>query len=231
VVFCSTACSTNGSSYIALANNTNLDPSTQPAVWNLVAQAGATGATGAAGSAGSQGLIGPQGPVGPASVVPGPTGPTGPTGPAGTGIGPNSFSVTTSFSNPGNESTGTNYFFNPANSYPDSNGSIGISSHTSISAATGGANFITVPAACKVVSLGLGVNNYATAVNTVTTIRLYVNGTATTMTTNVTTNGNRAASTDTTHTQNLVAGDYISVAWQDTSNLGFNNTTIQVNCQ
>jgi hypothetical protein len=51
------------------------------------------------------------------------------------------------------------------------------------------------------------------------------------MTTSVTTNGTTAASADTTHTQNLAAGDYISVAWQDTSNAGNNNTTIQVICQ
>ncbi len=90
---------------------------------------------------------------------------------------------------------------------------------------------MTVPAACTVVSLGLGVNNFATPTNTVTTIRLYVNSAATTMTTSVTTNGTSAASTDTTHTQSLAAGDNITVAWQDTSNAGFNNTTIQVNCQ
>jgi hypothetical protein len=90
---------------------------------------------------------------------------------------------------------------------------------------------MTVPAACKVVSLGLGVNNFATPTNTVTTIRLYVNGAPTTMTTNVTTNGTTAGSADTTHTQNLIAGDTISIAWQDTSNSGFNNTTMQVNCQ
>jgi hypothetical protein len=138
--------------------------------------------------------------------------------------------VTTSFTNPGNETNGTNYFFNPANSYPSTNGSIGTPGHTSISSLAG-ANFMTVPAACKVVSLGLGVNNFATATNTVTTIRLYVNGTATAMTTNVTTNGTTAASADTTHTQSLLAGDNISVAWQDTANAGFNSTTIQVNCQ
>ena len=59
VVFCA-ACSTNGSSYTALAANTDIDPPTNSAVWQLVAQAGSTG---------SQGPIGPTGPVGPAGGV------------------------------------------------------------------------------------------------------------------------------------------------------------------
>ena len=59
VVFCA-ACSTNGSSYTALAANTDIDPPTNGAVWQLVAQAGSTG---------SQGPIGPTGPVGPAGGV------------------------------------------------------------------------------------------------------------------------------------------------------------------
>jgi hypothetical protein len=201
---------------------------------------GPTGAAGPTGSTGAASVVpGPTGPAGPtgstgaASVVPGPTGPTGstgPAGPAGSGNGPNSFSVTISFINPGIEVAATNYYFNPANPYTSTNGGIVIASHASI-ASSSVANFIVVPAACKVVSLGLGVNNFATSTNTVTTIRLYVNGIATAITTSVTTNGNSAGSADTTHTQNLVAGDYISVAWQDTSNAGFNSTTIQVNCQ
>jgi hypothetical protein len=74
VVFCA-ACSTNGSSYIALATNTNTNPPTNlTTVWDLVAQAGAMGATGAAGTPGSTGAAGAAGA----------TGPAGPTGPAGT---------------------------------------------------------------------------------------------------------------------------------------------------
>jgi hypothetical protein len=87
VVFCA-ACSTNGSSYIAIATNTNQDPPTQTAVWNLVAQAGATGTTGingtnglsgATGAAGSAGAAGSPGATG----VAGATGTTGPQGPVG----------------------------------------------------------------------------------------------------------------------------------------------------
>jgi len=70
VVFCATACSTNGSSYISLADgNTGFDPPTSNVKWGLIAQAGAVGATG------------PQGPAGPT----GPTGATGPAGPTGGG--------------------------------------------------------------------------------------------------------------------------------------------------
>jgi hypothetical protein len=84
VVFCA-ACSTNGSSYIALATNTNIDPPTQPLTWSLVAQVGATGptgATGAIGPMGQQGPIGPTGNTGSAGAT-GAAGATGLTGPAG----------------------------------------------------------------------------------------------------------------------------------------------------
>ena len=76
VVFCA-ACSTDGSSYIALGTNTNTatDPPTHPLIWGLVAQAGAAGAAGATGPAGAAGPAGPTGA----------TGETGATGPAGTG--------------------------------------------------------------------------------------------------------------------------------------------------
>jgi hypothetical protein len=73
VVFCA-ACSSNGSSYVATAANTNQDPSTQTGVWQLIAQAGTNGATGATGVTGPSG-----GPIG----LTGPAGPEGPTGPAG----------------------------------------------------------------------------------------------------------------------------------------------------
>ena len=106
VVFCA-ACSTSGSSYVALATNTNQDPPTQTGVWQLIATAGATGpqgiqgtqgiqgpigvtgaqgnagAQGAAGATGATGAIGPVGPVGPIGDT-GPAGPAGATGATGT---------------------------------------------------------------------------------------------------------------------------------------------------
>jgi hypothetical protein len=96
VVFCA-ACSTSGSSYVALATNTNQDPPTQTGVWQLIASAGATGpqgiqgtqgiqgpigVTGAQGNAGAQGATGATGAIGPVGPV-GLIGDTGPAGPAG----------------------------------------------------------------------------------------------------------------------------------------------------
>ena len=80
VVFCSTTCSTNGSSYISLVNGANqgFDPPTSNVKWALIAKAGTNGTTGATGATGATGPMGPSGPTGPA-------GPTGPTGPAGSG--------------------------------------------------------------------------------------------------------------------------------------------------
>ncbi len=50
-VICSTTCSTNGSSYIAMKANTSVDPSTDVAGnWSLLAAQGAAGTAGAAGS-------------------------------------------------------------------------------------------------------------------------------------------------------------------------------------
>ena len=68
-----------GSSYIALAGNTNVAPtggSLSAQDWAVIAAAGATGATGPAGPIG---LIGPAGPTG----ATGPAGATGAAGPAG----------------------------------------------------------------------------------------------------------------------------------------------------
>jgi hypothetical protein len=96
VVFCA-ACSASGSSYAALATNTNQDPPTQTGVWQLIARAGAVGpqgiqgtqgiqgpigVTGAQGNAGAQGATGATGAIGPVGPV-GPIGDTGPAGPAG----------------------------------------------------------------------------------------------------------------------------------------------------
>jgi hypothetical protein len=52
------AVSENGSSYIALTNNLNVDPASNPTVWAVLA---AKGDVGAQGPQGAQGVIGPQG--------------------------------------------------------------------------------------------------------------------------------------------------------------------------
>jgi hypothetical protein len=78
-----------GSSYIALAANTVVDPAADVGAgggrWALIAAAGATGATGSTGAqgpAGPAGLVGAVGPIGPAGPA-GSQGLTGATGPAG----------------------------------------------------------------------------------------------------------------------------------------------------
>lgn len=86
VVFCATACSTNGSSYISLVNgNSGFDPPANNAQWALIAEGGAPGTPGATGATGATGPIGPGGPIGPIGIpgVPGTTGASGPQGPAG----------------------------------------------------------------------------------------------------------------------------------------------------
>jgi hypothetical protein len=85
VVFCA-ACSTNGSSFVATAANTNQDPPTQTGFWNLIAEQGATGPAGPTGPIGPQGIVGPQGPLGNPGAT-GATGNAGPVGPTGA-IGP-----------------------------------------------------------------------------------------------------------------------------------------------
>ncbi|HEX3374562.1 MAG TPA: DNRLRE domain-containing protein, partial [Edaphobacter sp.] len=72
VVFCA-ACSTSGTSYVALAANTNQDPPTQPGSWQPIAQAGAIGPQGIQGIQGTQGIQGIQG-------IAGATGATGTNG-------------------------------------------------------------------------------------------------------------------------------------------------------
>jgi len=89
------AVSFGGSSYIAIAPGTGLQPDISPLSWMTLAQKGATGTAGSTGLQGSTGLTGPTGATGPAGAqgIQGPTGltgsagATGPQGPAGpTGV-------------------------------------------------------------------------------------------------------------------------------------------------
>ncbi len=75
----------NGSSYVSVANSTNVVPvgaTASPLNWNVLAQSGAVGLAGATGAQGLQGAQGPAGQTG-AQGVPGVAGPTGPTGATG----------------------------------------------------------------------------------------------------------------------------------------------------
>jgi hypothetical protein len=70
----------NGSSWVALADNTNDQPSAGSPNWSLLAASGATGSTGATGPTGATGGTGSTG----LSGTTGATGPTGSNGEAGT---------------------------------------------------------------------------------------------------------------------------------------------------
>lgn len=75
----------NGQTYLGLALNQGISPTSDPAVWSLISGSGAPGATGAVGAtgpAGPQGPIGLQGPTGSAGTA-GATGATGAQGLAG----------------------------------------------------------------------------------------------------------------------------------------------------
>ncbi len=50
-------------------------------------------------------------------------------------------------------------------------------------------NFVAVPAACTVLALNVGVNNYFSAAPNTSTVKVYKNSVATSMTCNVTTDG------------------------------------------
>lgn len=247
VVFC-TLCTTNGSSYIALSTNSATDPSTHATYWGLIAQAGATGP---AGAQGPQGPAGPTGPTGPAgnngtgsvtSVTVGTVSNTAAAG-AGTltisnttttptlsinfpaGAGTNSFSTIWTAVNPGSEA-GTLFFMNPA-------GPNGISTtHNDSIASSTETNFMTAPATCTMRALNVGVNNYYDAAADTTTITVYHNLIATTMTCSAsTTSGSSASCSDTNHTFSVSAGDSISIAFSETNAVPYNNVTAQLVCQ
>ncbi len=205
------AVSEGGTSYIALTANTAVNPATDiGGNWNVLAQAGAAGSPGA-------GATGPMGPSGPT----GPSGATGATGPAGAnGGGVNAISYAMQFTNPGTGAAGTTYFFSPLYSFGSYTGNTTI-----------GANFVAMPMACTMSALNVGVNNYNAAGSDVTTLKVYKNGAATTMSCSVTTNGNGSSCQDNSHTFAVSGGDSISVAFSESSLAPFNKVVVNLVCQ
>ncbi len=212
-VFCA-ACSTNGSSYVSLVNgNVGFDPPTSNVKWALLAEQGATGATGPVGATGATGPIGPQGIQ-------------GIQGPAGTnGSGVYAVTYAMQFVNPG-AYAGTTFYLSPLST----TGSPTTSNNNVIADSTE-ANFVAMPVACTVSGLNVGINNYFTAAADTTTITVYRNQAATTMTCSVTTNGNSAGCQDITHTFPVLAGDNISVAFRETNVTPYNKVTVELVCQ
>jgi hypothetical protein len=249
VVFCS-ACSANGSSYIANVSNLAMDPPTNltggTPVWNLVAQDGAAGATGAMGTPGINGTNGATGATGTGtvtSVTVGTVTNSGSTGtltvtnstttptfainfPASSGGGGAVFTTQMSLVNGmTGEAVNTFYFFDPIVSNPTA-----AANHTAIASSTQ-ANFFPAPASCTLNALNVGVNNYNTTGSDATTVTIYKNGSATTMSCTVNTNGSGSSCSDTTHTQTIAGGDQITVAWKETDMTPFNKTSIALLCQ
>ncbi len=212
-VYCA-ACSTNGSSYVSLVNgNVGFDPPTSNVKWSLLAQQGATGATG---PAGPTGLTGPQG-------LQGSQGPAGTNGTNGSGI--NAISFVMEFINPGGNQ-GTTFYLSPlfATTSPS------VANNSAIANAAQ-SNFAAMPVACTISALNVGVNNYYNSGADTTTITIYKNQAATSMTCSVNTNGNSSGCHDITHTFSVSAGDNISIAYVETNETPFNKVDVQLVCQ
>jgi hypothetical protein len=218
VVFCA-ACSTSGSSYVALATNQNLDPPTQTGVWQLIASAGATGPQGIQGIQGPMGATGAQGnpgAQGPAGAI-GPIGPVGPAGPAG-GTGATG-SITASFvwsSLVPNEGATGPFFVAPlANTNGQAQGNSQLA-------------FLPAPAACTVRSLTINAlaTNLANPIEADTmAFTVVMNDVPTSMTcqiaTMITTPNNATLScSDSTHTFTVAQGDRISLEFTESTSLG-----------
>ncbi len=232
------------SSYISIAaGNTGNLPTVggNNAYWDLVAQAGATGATGStggtgpAGPTGATGATGPAGPKGDTGATgaqgnmgnPGTTGSTGPAGPAGQGIGLNAFYTLLVLVNEGppSELDNTTYFFTPIGYITGT-----FDTQTSISGGTAD-NFMTAPSSCTMKALNISVDNYDAPASDTTTITVYLNGSATSMQASVTTDGNNASSSDTTHTFAVAAGNLISIGFKESNVNPYQKITVGLICQ
>ena len=171
--------------------------------------AGATGLTGPAGATGATGPAGATGAAGPAGPS-GPTGETGPAGPAGS-LGLPGAIFSAAFTNPGTGAAGTVYYL-----APDTLTSPAAGNNVSIASSTEG-NFAVVPAACTVSALNVGANNYYSAGSDTSTITVYKNSAATSMSCSVTTDGAGSSCSDTTHTFTVAGGDILSFAYRETN--------------
>jgi Collagen triple helix repeat (20 copies) len=203
VVFCN-ACSTGGSTYIALAVNMNQDPPTNSSVWQMIAQAGAIGPVGAVGPTGATGAAGATGPAGA----------TGATGATGSIM--NGFVWSGSFLN---NAVGVQQYGPPNN----------VANEFS----TPQQSFLAAPTACTVRSLtvnAIATNDAGGSIEAdTTTFTVIKNEVATSMTcpiatTNGTANNSTMSCSDSTHTFTVVQGDRISLQFAETitdGNFGF----------
>ncbi|MEO6923736.1 MAG: DNRLRE domain-containing protein [Bryocella sp.] len=201
------AVSYSGSSYASLvAGNVGFQPDISNVKWALLAQSGATG---------MMGVMGPSGPIGPTGA----TGSTGTQGPAGVSSGVDSVRFAMQFINPGASGS---YYLSPLNTLANLAGST-----------TLGSNFVAMPTACTMGALNVGVNSYSSAATDTTTMTVYKNTVATTMSCSVTTNsGNsfRSSCQDATHTFTVAGGDNISILFSETNTAPLNKVTVALVC-
>lgn len=210
VVFCSTACATNGSSYISLTNNNQgNDPSNSTGFWTLIAEAGATGATGPAGATGAAGPTGATGATG----AQGPAGATGPQGPAG----PEGFLYTLNLLN---GDLTTPYYVAPNQTSPLSDQlNIGYEVLDSPGEVL---NAVVVPAACTAQYLKVGAYNYYGSASDTSSFTVLHNGTATGMAcTNMVTGIGGKATCSNTNTFAVAAGDTLTIEIGQTSDVPY----------
>jgi Collagen triple helix repeat (20 copies)/TGF-beta propeptide len=219
VVFCATACSTNGSSYISLVSgNAGFDPPTSNVKWGLIAQAGATGTTGATGATGATGPSGPTGPTGA-------TGATGAAGPAGSGAHIFLASVVL-----GQANVATQFFSLNSSGEPSQSGTF----------ITYNQFATTLPQACTFDSMYVnsGQSEFGNFTSHIT-ITLFQNGAATALTTTITppTSNTLASAQITGQSVSFAAGDTAAVQATstsfstDASFVPIANVSVSLHCQ
>ena len=206
VVFCTT-CSSNGSSFVALSTNTDIDPPTNPAVWHLIAQGGATGATGTNGTNGTGSVT---------SVTLGTVSNTAAAGAGTLSISNTTTTPTISINFPASSGSSTGFTF--SGNYL--NGSLGTAFMNPVGNASQDFSqlaFNAAPATCMVRSLT--VNSLATnAINPIivdtsvfTVVRNDVLTTMACSITNTTNNNSTSSCSDSIHTFTVNQGDRISL--------------------
>jgi hypothetical protein len=183
--------------------------------------AGATGATGTAGAAGATGATGAAGATGPAGPTgaTGSTGATGATGPSGTSSG---VAYVSGFQNPGSSSSVGAPFFVPPVGFANQ----GIGNNTGADGQS-----MPSPIACTLSGFTVAVNNYSSPGSDTSTLTVYVNGAATSMSCSVTTNANKSSCSDTTHTLSIGVGDLLAVGFYESNPNPFNALTVSMSCQ
>jgi hypothetical protein len=122
-----------------------------------------------------------------------------------------------SFVNPGTAGT---YYISPL--YTGSN----LNGNTTL-----GSNFVAMPKACTMSALNLGVNNYSVPGADTTTITVYKNGAATSMSCSVSTDANGSSCQDATHTLSMVGGDTVTAVFTETNVNPYNVVTVNLVCQ